>query len=228
MSSHDPTWSREEWEDERLLAALLWPRAETSVERAHALARRLGGVSRLPDAGSAELHAALKGLARTPKIEAMRLQAGLELGRRCMLKPLERGEMIRGVDDVLPHLRRFLGTRRKELFVVLLLDARHRLMRCERVSEGCLTWSVVHPREVFAPAVRESAGAIIVAHNHPSGDPTPSLEDREVTRRLTRVGDLLGIPVLDHLVIAGERCVSLRAEGWIDEVADASRRSGGI
>lgn len=100
----------------------------------------------------------------------------------------------------------------QEHFLVLLLDGRHRLQRVEPVSAGTLSASLVHPREVFAPAVRESAAAVIVVHNHPSGDPTPSLEDREVTRRLVESGRLLGIPLLDHLVVADDGWVSLRED----------------
>lgn len=100
----------------------------------------------------------------------------------------------------------------QEHFLVLLLDGRHRLQRVEPVSAGTLSASLVHPREVFAPAVRESAAAVIVVHNHPSGDPTPSMEDREVTRRLIESGRLLGIPLLDHLVVADDGWVSLRED----------------
>ena len=115
--------------------------------------------------------------------------------------------------DLEPHLRGLLQGRNKEVFVVVLLDAKNRPLRTERVSEGCLTWSVVHPREVFGPAVREGAGAVIVAHNHPSGDPTPSAQDVEVTGRLARVGEMLGIPLLDHIVVGHRRCLSMRAQG---------------
>jgi DNA repair protein RadC len=98
----------------------------------------------------------------------------------------------------------------RETFLVLLLDGKHRLRRIERVSEGTLTSSLVHPREVFRPAIAEGAAAVVVAHNHPSGDPEPSAEDLEVTRRLLEVGRLVGIPVLDHLVLGEGRWVSLR------------------
>jgi DNA repair protein RadC len=93
---------------------------------------------------------------------------------------------------------------------VLLLDGKHRLVRRQRVSEGTLTSSLVHPREVFGPAVREAAAAVIVAHNHPSGDPEPSGEDLAVTRRLIEAGRILGVPVLDHVVIGDGAFVSIR------------------
>lgn len=87
--------------------------------------------------------------------------------------------------------------------MILLLDGKNRITRKVQVSEGSLNQSIVHPREVFAPAVRESAAAVIFIHNHPSGDPAPSREDREITRRLKEAGEILGIKVLDHIIIDG-------------------------
>jgi DNA repair protein RadC len=98
---------------------------------------------------------------------------------------------------------------------VLLLDGRHRVQREVMASQGTLTASLVHPREVFRPALREAAAAVILVHNHPSGDPTPSREDREVTERLVRVGEILGVPVLDHVVVAERGYVSLREDGGL-------------
>ena len=198
---------------ERLLAGVLEPTLDLAA--GETLGRRLllgaGGLRRLGRMTPAELvrevdHA---------EVDALRLACALELGRRAGRVELARGRAVLGARDLEPHLRgRFAGLE-KEVFVVLLLDAKHRLLRTERVSEGCLTWSVVHPREVFAPAVREGAGAVIVAHNHPSGDPRPSRQDIAVTARLARVGSLLGIPLLDHLVVGAEQVVSLRAEGHL-------------
>lgn len=105
-----------------------------------------------------------------------------------------------------PKLR---GLERETLFVISL-DGRHRMTGCHRVSEGTLTMSLVHPREVFGVAIRELAAAIIVAHNHPSGDSAPSAEDFEVTRRLADAGKLLGIPLLDHVVIGHGEHTSMR------------------
>src|SRR5262249_18978727 len=98
----------------------------------------------------------------------------------------------------------------QETFHALLLDGKHRLRRHERISQGTLTSSLVHPREVFGPALREGAAALIVVHNHPSGDPEPSAEDLDVTRRLVEVGRILGVPLLDHVVIADAGYVSIR------------------
>lgn len=105
-----------------------------------------------------------------------------------------------------------VGHEPQEVFVSLMLDAKHRLRGFTEVSRGTLTASLVHPREVFAPAIRELAAAVIVLHNHPSGDPEPSAEDLAVTKRLKDAGELLGIPLLDHVIIgaAPEVFVSLK------------------
>ena len=95
----------------------------------------------------------------------------------------------------------------------MLLDSRHRVIRSVLTSQGTLTASLVHPREVFRPALREAAAALVLVHNHPSGDPSPSSEDREITRRLAQAGVLLGIPVLDHVIVADRGYASLREEG---------------
>lgn len=117
---------------------------------------------------------------------------------------------IRGPDDVvrvLPKLRQ----EQREHFVVLLLNARHEVLRVETVSIGSLNASIVHPREVFKAAVVESAASIVLAHNHPSGDPEPSEEDLSITKRLVQVGELLGIAVLDHVIVARRGVVSFRS-----------------
>ena len=96
---------------------------------------------------------------------------------------------------------------------MILLDARHRVLRSEMISQGTLTASLVHPREVFRPALRDAAAALVLVHNHPSGDPTPSAEDREVTTRLASAGEILGVRVLDHIVVAERGFCSLREQG---------------
>lgn len=103
----------------------------------------------------------------------------------------------------------------KEHFVILCLNARRQLVHQETVSIGTLSASLVHPREVFGPAIRHSAAAVVCVHNHPSGDPTPSAEDRDVTRRLQRAGELLGIPLADHVVVSAEAFFSFREHGLL-------------
>lgn len=119
---------------------------------------------------------------------------------------------IRGPEDVARTCKR-LRTAQREVFAVLLLNSRHEMMRRVTVSVGSLNASIVHPREVFRPAILASAASIVLVHNHPSGDPEPSEEDLSITRRLVQVGDLLGIGVLDHVLIASRGITSLRARG---------------
>jgi len=118
---------------------------------------------------------------------------------------------IRGPDDVVAVLGRRLHKEQREHFVVLLLNARHEVTAMETISIGSLNASVVHPREVFKPAILASAASIVLVHNHPSGDPEPSDEDLSITKRLVEAGELLGIGVLDHVLIASRGVVSFRA-----------------
>jgi DNA repair protein RadC len=120
---------------------------------------------------------------------------------------------VRGPDDVVALVGRKFRDETREHFIVLLLNARHECLAVETVSIGSLNASIVHPREVFRPAVIAAAASIVVAHNHPSGDPEPSEEDVSITRRLAEVGELLGIGLLDHVVVARRGAVSLRQRG---------------
>ncbi len=122
------------------------------------------------------------------------------------------------------HFRARLRHVRQESFFALLLDSRHRLIREVEVSRGSLNQSLVHPREVFAPALREAAAALVVVHNHPSGDPEPSREDVEVTRRLSEAGEILGVRLVDHVVTGAEEFRSFARMGWLP--AQGRTRSG--
>jgi DNA repair protein RadC len=119
-------------------------------------------------------------------------------------------ESVRNPVDVARFVRRVVGNDAREHFLVLMLDGRHKPIAYQVVSVGTATASLVHPREVFQAAVGAGAVAVIVAHNHPSGDPSPSREDREVTERLIRAGELLGIRLLDSVVVTDSGYVSLR------------------
>jgi DNA repair protein RadC len=124
----------------------------------------------------------------------------------------ERPYAVRHAGDVVGLLRSFLGDDPRERFVVVYVDTKHRPIAIHDAHVGTCDSSPVHPREVFGPAVSLSAAAIVVAHNHPSGDPTPSQQDRAVTERLRAAGELLGIEVLDHLVIGDSRYFSFASE----------------
>jgi DNA repair protein RadC len=136
-----------------------------------------------------------------------------ELTRRRYRKP---PPAIRGPEDVagLPAVRRLRAAKR-EHFVVLVLNARHECTGVDTISIGSLNASIVHPREVFLPAVSASAAAVVLVHNHPSGDPEPSEEDLSITKRLVQCGETLGISVLDHIIIAGRGCTSLRSRDML-------------
>jgi DNA repair protein RadC len=141
---------------------------------------------------------------------ARRLAAVFALGRHVEEARWEVAGSVASADGVFRLMAPRLRGLEVETFHVLLLDGKHRLRGVERVSEGTLTTSLVHPREVFRPAICGAAAAVIVVHNHPSGDPEPSREDLEVTRRLARVGRLIGIPLLDHVVVGHAAHVSIR------------------
>lgn len=132
---------------------------------------------------------------------AARLAAAFELGRRGLDGP-ERGEPVSCAAAVYRRLRPRMVGLAQEIAVVLALDAGNRVIAEIEIGRGEATGVPVHPREVFRPLIRHAAAAGVIAHNHPSGDPTPSIEDMVLTRRLIEAGDLLGVPLLDHVVIA--------------------------
>ena len=146
--------------------------------------------------------------ARNP--HGWRLAAAFELGRRAAVERSLERPLVRGPADVQCLLAELVRGEEREQFHVLLLDGKHRLKARHAISIGSLSTSIVHPREVFRPAVRAAAAAVLCAHNHPSGDPEPSPEDMAVTQRLDQAGKLLGIPLLDHVVLGDGQWVSMR------------------
>ena len=156
------------------------------------LYKRLAGITRLNELTN------IKGLGQA---KAATVLAALEIGRRiASAKPLEKIHLS-CPQDVADFLMPRLRYAAKEQFVVILLNSKNKVIGTEVVSEGSLSSSIVHSREVYAPAILHHAAAIMVAHNHPSGDPKPSFEDEEVTRMLSRSGKVLGIPMIDHVII---------------------------
>nr|CAA9251190.1 UPF0758 family protein [uncultured Armatimonadetes bacterium] len=145
--------------------------------------------------------------------KAAQIKAAIEFGRRLVAASPEERPKIRSPRDVYNLLGPTLRDQNREHFVALLLDTKGGVLRTRTVSVGDLSSSLVHPREVFTEAVRHSAASLIVAHNHPSGDPAPSPEDVQVTRRLCEAGELLGIELLDHVVLGDSRWVSLKEKG---------------
>jgi DNA repair protein RadC len=157
----------------------------------------------------------LHGVAGLGPAKSASLIAACEIGRRMATRRLEVGARIHGPADVHGHFFERLRDCNSERFHALLLDGRHRVMGEVLVSQGTLTASLVHPREVFRAAIRRAAAALVLVHNHPSGDPAPSAEDRQVTDRLVKAGELLGIRILDHVVVAERGYYSFSEQGGL-------------
>jgi DNA repair protein RadC len=155
----------------------------------------------------------LEGARGLGRAKASRLLAALELGARVASDPGGVAVALDSPEAAGRYLLPRYAARPVETFGLLALDVRHRLRREAVVSVGCLTASLVHPREVFQEAVVSRAAALVLFHNHPSGDPEPSVEDLSLTRRLAAAGTLMGIEVLDHLVLGAGRFVSLKDRG---------------
>jgi DNA repair protein RadC len=204
--------------DAHLLALLLrtgdYASGATAVDVARQLLVRFAGDLEALSA------ATVKELCQTPGIglaKACEIKAACEIGRRllaCQAGPLAQ---VRSSRDVANHYMPLLAGKKREQFQVILLDRKNRITRHVMVSQGSLTASVVHPREVFNPAVRDSAAAVIFVHNHPSGDPQPSQEDRELTARLVKAGNVLGIQVLDHIIVGRNTYMSFADEGLLND-----------
>jgi DNA repair protein RadC len=178
----------------------------SALDVAADLIGRHGGLARLSTAGVREL-CAVDGVGT---VKAMHLVAAFELGRRLAALPGRRRPAVSGPADAARVVMDRLRFAEVERFLVLLLNTRHELLDAVEVTRGGLASSPVHPREVFKVAVREGAAALILVHNHPSGDPAPSRADLAITARLCRAAAVMGIPVLDHVIIGDGRWVSLR------------------
>lgn len=199
--------------DTELVAILL--RSGMAGRNSLDLARVLlasGGLRGLQDATLEELRH-VPGIGR---VKSIVLKTAVELGRRmAQRRPPSPFEPITSPTDAAGHLVPLLSELDREEFHVLLLDARHRLIRIAQVSAGGLAAAVVFPRDVFRIALKANAAAIMLAHNHPSGDETPSKADIEATRVFTNIGRMMGINVLDHLIIANQRWVSMKKLGHL-------------
>jgi len=196
------------------LLAIGFARREEDVPLNEGLMRkmlmRFGSLRGLSEASPADIGAAT-GL---EDFELLRAQALMEVGRRTNTAgkgPMDEILAPGAVMALLDHLR----FEKREHFIVILLDAKNQVMRVSSVHIGTLSMSIVGAREVFREAIRDGASALIVAHNHPSGDPTPSPEDFDVTLRLVEIGKMLDIPVLDHVIIGERRYHSFSEKGQI-------------
>ena len=192
--------------DEELLAILV---GANGVEAAGALLEACGNVQQLAHESTGDL-ARIKGM--TPTRAAM-VVAGVELGRRTLTRPRPDRKRLSAPREVAAYLLPRYGASPVERFGIVSLSTKHRVLRTEIVSTGTLDASLVHPREVFRMAAMHRAAAIVLFHNHPSGDPTPSVDDAALTERLQQAGSLMGIEVLDHVVLADTRYCSFKEMG---------------
>jgi DNA repair protein RadC len=185
-------------------------------QAAHAASARLmnyfGSAQGLSQATLEEIRNAGRISAR----QASSLYYALELGRQVCSAPLRAGERFSNSRDLYLRYRARFFSATREHFLSLHLNSKNQLMREVLVSIGSLSTSVVHPREVFAPAVRDSTAAVLFIHNHPSGDPAPSREDRDCTQRLIKAGQILGIRVLDHIVLGYDDYYSFADAGLLN------------
>jgi DNA repair protein RadC len=197
--------------DNELLAIVLGhgdPRT-SALELANAVLTAVGGLHGLARATPDDLR-------RIPGIggaRASQLVAAVEVGRRTLVRPRRERTQILAALDAAQILVPQFGTLPVEHFGVLLLDTKHRVTRTTLLSVGTLDTSIVHPREVFRAATAGGAAAIVVFHNHPSGDPTPSDDDVALTKRLIQAGELMGISVLDHVIVVENGFASMRERG---------------
>jgi DNA repair protein RadC len=197
--------------DNELVALVLGTGAgrHGALDVANTLLRACGGLHALTRAGLDEL-------ARVPGIgpaRAAQIAAALELGRRTLARAPGARVRIRSPRDAAAYLLPLYAGRPTELFGVVLLDVRHRVLRTTVIATGTLNATVVDARDVFREAVLGAASALVLFHNHPSGDPSPSAEDSALTARLVAAGSLMGVPVLDHIVIGDARYCSFKEMG---------------
>ncbi|WP_282142559.1 RadC family protein [Cytobacillus oceanisediminis] len=184
---------------------------ESVLQLANRLLTHFEGLRLLKDASLDEI-TAIKGIGSA---KAIQLLTAVEIGRRISTLTYDDRYTIRSPEDganYVMHDMRFLS---QEHFVCLYLNTKNQVLHKQTIFIGSLNASIVHPREVFKEAFRRSAASIICIHNHPSGDPTPSREDIEVTKRLAESGKIIGIEVLDHLIIGENKFVSLKEKGYL-------------
>jgi len=194
-----------------LLAVLL--RTGTSsmsaLDLAALLLAKSGGLLGVTECSVEEL-CSIKGLGPA---KAAQLKAAIELGRRLSAEVSGPRQLIRTPVDVHNLLKERMRYCDREHFLAVFLNTKHHVITVETISVGSLNSSLVHPRELFKNSIKRSAAALILVHNHPSGDPAPSIEDIEITRRLVEVGNIIGIQVLDHIIIGENGFVSMKDQG---------------
>ncbi|KMY54903.1 hypothetical protein AC623_13960 [Bacillus sp. FJAT-27231] len=196
-----------------LLAIILrtGTKAESVLQIANRLLQTFEGLRLLKEASLEEI-TSIKGIGEA---KAVQIMSALELGRRISQLKFEDRYVIRSPEDGANYVMEEMRFLTQEHFVCLYLNTKNQVLHKQTLFIGSLNASIVHPREVFKEAFRRSAASIICIHNHPSGDPGPSREDIDVTKRLAECGKILGIELLDHLIIGEKKFVSLKEKGYL-------------
>lgn len=199
--------------DHELLAILLrtGTKEESVLQLAHRLLQHFEGLRLLKDASIEEI-TSIKGIGTT---KAIQILAAIELGRRIHRLGYNDRYVIRSPEDGAKYVMEDMRFLSQEHFIAIYLNTKNQVIHRKTIFIGSLNASIVHPREVFKEAIKRSAASIICAHNHPSGDPTPSREDIDVTKRLAECGRIIGIELLDHLIIGDQKFVSLKEKGYV-------------
>lgn len=182
-----------------------------ALDLSEKLLTKVGGLNHLLESTVEEI-SAIHGIGQA---KAAHIKAALELGKRLARTSVLDKPKICSPRDVANLLMAEMSRYDREYFKALCLNTKNQVISIETVSIGSLSASIVHPRELFKNPIKRSSAALILVHNHPSGDPTPSTEDIEVTQRLCEAGKILGIEVLDHIIIGDRKFVSLREKGII-------------
>ncbi|UFT97923.1 DNA repair protein RadC [Radiobacillus kanasensis] len=199
--------------NQELLAILLGTgsKEESVVALAQRILMHFEGLSLLKDCTIEEL-TAIKGIGTA---KGVLILSAIELGKRMHQFKVEDRYVIRSPEDGADFIMEEMRNLNQEHFVCIFLNTKNQVLHRQTIFIGSLNASIVHPREVFREAVKRSAASIICAHNHPSGDPSPSQEDIHVTKRLVECGKMIGIELLDHLVIGDRKFVSLKEKGYL-------------
>ena len=199
--------------NQELFAILLrtGTKKESVLELSQKLLKQFEGIRMLKDASVEEI-TMISGIGKS---KAVQILAALELGKRMNRLTYDDRYVIRSPQDGANYVMEEMRFLSQEHFVCLYLNTKNQVLHKQTVFIGSLNASIVHPREVFKEAFKRSAASLICFHNHPSGDPSPSREDIEVTKRLTECGKILGIELLDHLIIGEQKFVSLKEKGYV-------------
>jgi DNA repair protein RadC len=199
--------------NQELLAILLrtGTKSESVLQLSNRLLNHFDGLNLLKDASLEEI-TKTKGIGLA---KAVQIMTAVEFGRRISNLAFDDRYSIRSPEDGANYVMNDMRFLAQEHFVCLYLNTKNQVLHKQTIFIGSLNASIVHPREVFKEAFRRSAASIICIHNHPSGDPTPSREDIEVTKRLVECGRIIGIDILDHLIIGEKKFISLKEKGYL-------------